>query len=111
MQWQPMTDVAATTSPQRAEAIRARLMGKQPARTTTGIITREVVKYVEVAPPADQNEHVHAYYRNLATDMAYLGKTVKSIVFSAIRRRAAATKVIDPIIHELCKLYGVGTPT
>jgi hypothetical protein len=58
MQWQPMTDVAATTSPQWAEAIRARLMGKQPARTTTGIITREVVKYVEVAPPADQNEHV-----------------------------------------------------
>jgi chromosomal replication initiation ATPase DnaA len=108
MQWQPMTDVAATTSPQRAEAIRARLMGKQPALTTTGIITREVVKYVEVAPPADQNEHVHAYYRHLATDMAYLGKTVKSIVFSAIRRRAAATKVIDPIIHELCKLYGVG---
>lgn len=30
MQWQPMTDVAATTTPHRAAAIRARLMGNPP---------------------------------------------------------------------------------
>ena len=42
MQWQPMTDVAATTTPHRAAAIRARLMNGPPRLRLVPVVRVEV---------------------------------------------------------------------
>jgi hypothetical protein len=113
MQWQPMTDVAPTTTPQRAAAIRARLLGTPPRKVVKEIEVpaepqkpKIVFKFVPPPEITQHDAHVFAWYKK---ECDRLSKEVSALEYllSAYRNSGGNRVYVDEIIDKMCEHYGV----
>ena len=113
MQWQPMTDVAATTTPQRAAAIRARLLGTPPRKVVKQIEVpaepqkpKIVFKFVPSPEITQHDAHVFAWYKK---ECDRLGKKVSALEYKlgAYNDSEGNRVYADDIVTKMCEYYGV----
>ena len=111
-----LIEVSAYTTPQRAAAIRARLMGKPVREVIEAPVDdappvepkkpRTIFKFVPPQGPTQHNAHVNDWYRH---ECERLGKQVSALEFKlGAYNDAGGNRVYaDDIITKMCDHYGV----